>query len=89
MPLTKKRDMPQGSAISDNLLLWNHLPSFESFSVLATENRKFEQQLKESHPIMRDEPSLNRDIRSTPIYLFSRVQLRLTPLVGSLIPGFF
>ena len=32
--LTKKKVKPKGSAVSDNLLLGNHSPSFENFSVL-------------------------------------------------------
>ena len=39
--------MPKGSAVINHLLLSNHSPSFESFSVLAMENRKFVLELKE------------------------------------------
>ena len=38
--LTKKKVKPKGSAVSDHLLLCNHSPSFENFSVLTTENKK-------------------------------------------------
>ena len=62
-PLTKKKDKPKSSAVSDYLLLCNHLLSFESFSVLTKENRKFLLELKESLLIMRDKPSLHRNIR--------------------------
>ena len=37
-PLTKKKLKPEGSAISNHLLLCNHSPSFDSFSVLTKEN---------------------------------------------------
>ena len=53
-PLTKKKVKPKGSAISDHLLLGNHSPSFENFSVLTEENKKFLLELKESFLIMRD-----------------------------------
>ena len=70
-PLTKKKVKPKGSAVSDHLLPCNHSPSFESFSVLTKQNRQFALELKESLLIMRDKP-LNRNIRSAPLYLFSR-----------------
>ena len=41
-PLTKKKVKPKGSAVSDHLLLCNHSPSFEDFSVLTKENKKNE-----------------------------------------------
>ena len=73
--LTKKKVKPKGSAVSDHLLLCNHSPSFENFSVLTKENKKFLLELKESLLIMRDKPSLNRNIRSAPLYLFDKVWL--------------
>ena len=72
-PLTRKKVKPKGSAVSDHLLLCKHSPSFENFSVLTKENKKFLLQLKESLLIMKDKPSLNRNIRSTPLYLFDKV----------------
>ena len=72
-PLTRKKIKPKGSAVSDHLLLCNHSPSFENFSVLTKENKKFLLELKESLLIMRDKPSLNRNIRSAPLYLFDKV----------------
>ena len=38
-PLTKKKVKPKGSAVSDHLLLCNHSPSFENFSVLTKEKK--------------------------------------------------
>ena len=73
LPLTKKKVKPKGNAVSDYLLLCNHSPSFENFSVLTKENKKFLLGLKESLLIMRDKPSLNRNIRSVPLYLFDKV----------------
>ena len=71
--LTKKKVKPKGSAASDHLLLCNHSTSFEDFSVLTKENKKFLLELKESLLIMRDKPSLNRNIRFAPLYLFDKV----------------
>ena len=51
----------------------NHLPSFDNFSVLAHENRNNLSEIKGSLLIMRDKPSLNRNINSTPLYLFDKV----------------
>ena len=70
-PLTKKKVKPKGSAVSDHLLLCNH------FNLLTKENKKVLLELKESLQIMRDKPSLKRNIRSA------------TPLLGSLILGFY
>ena len=72
-PLTKKKVKAKGSAVINHLLLCNHSPSFENFSVLTKENKKFLLELKESLLIMRDKPSLNRNIRSAPLYLFDKV----------------
>ena len=58
-PLTRKKVKPKGSAVSDYLLLCYHSPSFENFSVLTNENKKFLLELKESLLTMRDKPSLN------------------------------
>ena len=71
--LERKKVKPKGSAVSDHLLLCNHSPSFKNFSVLTKENKKFLLELKESLLIMRDKPSLNRNIRSAPLYLFEKV----------------
>ena len=71
--LTKKKVKPKGRAVTDHLLLYYHSTPFENFSVLTKENKKFLLELKESLLIMRDKPSLNRNIRSAPLYLFDKV----------------
>ena len=71
--LTRKKVKPKGSVVNDHLLLCNHSPSFENFSVLTKENKKFLLELKESLLIMRDKPFLNRNIRSAPLYLLDKV----------------
>ena len=62
-PLTKKKVELKGSVVIDHLLLCNHSPSFESFSEINKQDRKFVK------------PSLNRNIRFAPLYLLDRVQL--------------
>ena len=71
--LTMKKVKPKGSAVSDHLLLSIHSPSFENFSVVTKENKGFLLELKENLLVMRDKPSLNRNIRSAPSYLFDKV----------------
>ena len=73
-PLTGKKVKPLNkSAICDHLLHSNFLPSFDNFSVLAHENKKYLLEIKERLLIMRDKPSLNRNINSAPLYLFDKV----------------
>ena len=45
-PLIKKKVKPKSGAVSDHLLLCNHSPSVESFSVLTKEKSKFVLELK-------------------------------------------
>ena len=59
--------MPKGSAVSDHLLYCNHSPSFKNFIVLTKENQKI------PIGIERKFPSVNRNIRSAPLYLFDKV----------------
>ena len=71
--LTGKKVKPSNnSAICDDLLHCNFLPSFDNFSVSAHENRKYLLEIKDSLLIMRDKPPLNRNINS-PLYLFDKV----------------
>ena len=73
-PLTgKKVKSSNNSAICDYLLHCNFLPSFDNFSVLAHENKKYLLEIKESLLIMRDKLLLNRNINSTPLRLFDKV----------------
>ena len=71
-PLTKKQVKPKNSSVADHLLFCNHSASYDDFSILTRENKKFLLELKESLLIMRDKPSLNRNITSAPLYLFDR-----------------
>ena len=56
----------------DHLLLCNHSASYGDFSILMRENKKFLLELKESLLIMRDKPSLNKNITSAPLYLVDK-----------------
>ena len=70
---TGKKVKPiKNSAVRDHLLHCNYSPSFDNFSILAHENKKVLLEIKESL-LMRDKPSLNRNISSTPLYLFDKV----------------
>ena len=84
--ITEKKAKTKDSAVSDHLLLCNHSPSFQNFSVLNEENKKFLLELKESLLIMKDKPSLNKTLdlhRYTYLTKYS-----FNPLLGSSILGF-
>ena len=59
------------SAIYDNILLQGHDASFEDFTILFKENKKFKLHLKESLLIISDKPELNRNIYNCPLELFN------------------
>ena len=87
----KKVKPSNNSAIYDHLLHCNFLPSFDNFSVLAHENKKYLLEIKESLLIMRDKPSLNRNSIFLPIWwslptIFSLFHISLFNLV-SLFPS--
>ena len=68
-PLNGKKDKPSNeSAFCALLLHWNFLPSFDNFSILAHENKKYLLEVKESLLIMRKKPSLNRNINSASLH---------------------
>ena len=70
-PLTFKKTKPSKvSAIRDNLLNCNNIPSFEEFTILANGNNKFVLEIKESLLIKRDRPTLNKNISSSKLFLF-------------------
>ena len=72
--LTGKKVKPiKNSAVRDHFLNFNNLSSFYNFSILAHENKKFLLEIKESLLIVRDKPSLNRNISSAPLYLLDKV----------------
>ena len=67
-PLTKKQVKPENSSLADHLLFCNHSASYDDFSILMRQNKKFLLELKESL-LMTDKPSLNRNITSAPLHL--------------------
>ena len=69
----KKVKPSNDSAICDHLLHCNFLPSSDSFSVLAHENKKYLLKIKESLLMMTYKPSVNRNINSAPLYQFDKV----------------
>ena len=79
-PHTRKQVKPKNSFVSDHLafciqsfsFVSNHSASYDEFSVLARENKKFLLELKESLLIMRYKPSLNRNITSAQLHLFDK-----------------
>ena len=71
-PLAKKQVKPLNSSVADHLLFCNHSASYDDFNILMRENKKFLIELKESLFLMRDKPSLNRNITSSPLQLFDR-----------------
>ena len=71
-PLTNEKIKPKVSSISDHLLLCNHSPSFDDFSILSLDNKKYLLEIKESLFIKKDKPSLNKNVTSAPLYLFDK-----------------
>ena len=71
-PLTKKQVKPKNSSVADYLLICNHSASYDHFSILTRENKKFLLELKECLLIMRDKSSLKRNITSAPLHIFDK-----------------
>ena len=70
-PLTFKKTKPsKNSAIRDHLLNCNNIPFFEEFTILTNGDNKFVFEIKESLPIKRDRPILNKSISSPKLLLF-------------------
>ena len=66
--LTKKQGKPKNSSVANHLLFCNH----SALTILMRQNKRFLLELKDSLLIMRDKPSLNRNITSAPLYIFDR-----------------
>ena len=58
------------STIKEYILLCNHAPDFENFSILATNNNDFKGKLMESLLINTDHPPLHNSKQSLPLELF-------------------
>ena len=71
-PLTGNRAACKPSAISDHLLLHEHInSSINNFSILCCENNTFKLSLRESILIKSDLPELNRNVSSMLLLLFN------------------
>ena len=90
-PLTNKRIQPRNhSAVWHHLLDCDYSPTFEDFSVLYHKNKKYVLELKESQLLTRNRPSMNRNVRPAPLYLFGWVLVTLVvALCGRSVISFF
>ena len=71
-PLTgKKVKISKESAVFDHIVHTGHNASFDDFETLAKERDEFRLLLRESLLILRDDPPLNRYVKSIPLELFS------------------
>ena len=69
--LTGKRvNNNKKSAVKDHCLFFNHVGSFEDFSILTYESNPFKLLIKESLLVSRDKPLLNKQVKSIPLQLF-------------------
>ena len=67
LPLPKKQVKPENWSVANHLPFRNHSASYDNFRNLTRENKKILLELNESLLIMRDKPSLNRNITSAPL----------------------
>ena len=69
--LTGKRvNNNKKSAVKDHCLFFNHVGSFEDFSILTYESNPFKRLIKEALLVSRDKPLLNKQVKSIPLQLF-------------------
>ena len=69
--LTGKRvNNNKKSAFKDHCLSFNHVGSFEDFSILTYESNPFKLLIKEALLVSRDKPLLNKQVKSIPLQLF-------------------
>ena len=69
--LTGKRfNNNKKSTVKDQCLFFNHLGSFEDFSILTYESNPFKLLIKEALLVSRDKPLLNKQVKSIPHQLF-------------------
>ena len=58
------------SAVSDHLLECNRSINFDHFDILGSDKNRFRLLIKESLLTKRDQPQLNKTIKSFPLKLF-------------------
>ena len=69
----KKVKAINNNALCDHLLYCNHLFYFENLGILAYGDKKVLFEIKETFQVIREKPSLNKNINSAPLYLFDKV----------------
>ena len=66
----KRVNNDKKSAVKDHCLFFNHVGSFEDFSILTYESNPFKLLIKEALLVSRDKPLLNKHVKSIPLQLF-------------------
>ena len=70
-PLTNKRSKSkQSTAVKDHMVMRGQPIFFDDFKVIASSNSVFHLKIKKSFLISSDQPSLNKNKASLPLYLF-------------------
>ena len=70
-PLTgKKSEFKKSTAVKDHMLFCDHIVSIDDFKLLSTSDSDFHVKIKERLFILHDEPILNKNETSLPLYLF-------------------
>ena len=69
-PLTGKKSKAKTDAAIKDHMLFFYTVSLEDFKILASSNSEFHLKIKKSLLIARDKPELNRNEKSSPLYLF-------------------
>ena len=70
-PLTgKKSKSKKSAAVKDHMLFCNHISSIDDLKILATSDSDFSVKVKESFWISFNEPILNNNETSLPLYIF-------------------
>ena len=70
-PLTgKKSKSKKSAAVKEHMLFCDHIVSIDDFKILATSDLDFHVKVKESLLISCDEPILNKNETSLPLYPF-------------------
>ena len=85
----KKKEPRKDSAVCRHLFNCNYSRTSEDFIVLCHEDKKYLLELKESLLIMRDRPSMNRNIRFASLYLFEWVLVTLFAALWELLWSVF
>ena len=81
-PSTKKRSKSQKSiAVKERMFKCDQLVSFGNFKFLSSSSSVFQLKIKESLLILREQPILNKDEASLPLFLFDQLHKYFTVLI--------